>query len=407
MWLFLGQLGSRRQLDFALDARGTQVLPNLNRLAGTNHDTRPVHDTLDYFIGRLAPSGWPSVRTHMARRLIRMKVLDAARLLGYLVVLVDGSGLFCWHRQHCQHCLTQQRSDGSTLYQHQVLEAKLLGPAGVVVSVGSTFIDNRDVPVLSASAEAVKQDCELKALDRLAAQLKLDFPQAALVLAGDSLYACGRVLAVARQYGWHYVLTFKEGRLPTVWQEFQTLLPLCPRNVLVRQLEDGTQQEFRWVNDLNYQDSEGRSWRFAAVQCVETPLAGAAKRFAWITDLPVSKKTVVEIATKGGRGRWKIENEGFNRQKNSGLNLEHVYSEDPEKLADYYVLLQVAFVLTQLLERGSLLRQLSAALGTSVRQVFGSLKNIAQRLVEGLRQCAWPEGSFARNRHRISLEDTS
>src|SRR5262245_1953213 len=33
--LFLFQLGSRRQLDFDLDAQGTQVLPNLNRLAQT------------------------------------------------------------------------------------------------------------------------------------------------------------------------------------------------------------------------------------------------------------------------------------------------------------------------------------------------------------------------------------
>jgi hypothetical protein len=36
----------------------------------------------------------------------------------------------------------------------------------------------------------------------------------------------------------------------------------------------------------------------------------------------VSKNTVVEVATKGGRHRWHIENQGFNRQKNSGLNLD-------------------------------------------------------------------------------------
>ena len=50
--LYLFQLGSRRQLDFDLDARGTQVLRNLNRLAQTQQETRPVHDTLDHFLGR-------------------------------------------------------------------------------------------------------------------------------------------------------------------------------------------------------------------------------------------------------------------------------------------------------------------------------------------------------------------
>ena len=69
------------------------------------------------------------------------------------------------------------------------------------------------------------------------------------------------------------------------------------------------------------------------------------------------------IAQKGGRQRWRIENEGFNRQKNSGLNLEHVYSIDLEKWKAYYCLLQIAFILTQLLERGSLLRQLVASQG--------------------------------------------
>src|SRR5690349_1799046 len=44
--LYLFQLGSRRQLDFDLDACGTQVLHNLNRLAQTEQETRPVHDTL-------------------------------------------------------------------------------------------------------------------------------------------------------------------------------------------------------------------------------------------------------------------------------------------------------------------------------------------------------------------------
>ena len=85
-----------------------------------------------------------------------------------------------------------------------------------------------------------------------------------------------------------------------------------------------------------------------------------------LTALPVGRKTVEEVAQKGGRYRWKVENEGFNRQKNSGLNLEHVYSIDPEKWKAYYLLLQIAFLLLQLLERGSLLRRLAAEVGRPV-----------------------------------------
>src|SRR5207244_2160270 len=133
-----------------------------------------------------------------------------------------------------------------------------------------------------------------------------------------------------------------------------------------------------------YQDSEGRDFRLNALECTETDADGQEHYFAWVTGLPVTRKTVEAIAQKGGRIRWKIENEGFNRQKNSGLNLEHVYSTDPEKWKVYYLLLQIAFLIVQLLERGSLLRRLAAEWGQNVGQLFGSLKNIAQRLLERL-----------------------
>jgi hypothetical protein len=410
LWLYLGQLGSRRQLDFQLDAWGTQVLTNLNHLAGTAHTTRPVNDTLDHFLEHVGAKPLASLRTQMVRRLIRMKALDAARLLGDLVLLVDATGLLCWRRRHCPHCLVQQH-EHTTLYLHQVLEAKVLGPAGVVVSVGSEFIDNADISVAQGKdAEEIKQDCELKALSRLAPRLKRDFPQARFVLAGDSLYACGRTFQLAHDYDWAYVLVLKPGRLPSIWDEFQRLLPLCPRQVLERQLPDGTRQVYRWVHELSYVDDDKRRWSFHALECVETSPTGTVTHYAWVTRLPVSTRTVEEIAQKGGRYRWKIENEGFNRQKNSGLNLEHVYSTDPEKMQAYYYLLQIAFILTQLLERGSLLRQLAADLGKRLDQAFGSLANIAQRLLEGLRYCVWPQECFAAEaagRLRIRLEDSS
>jgi hypothetical protein len=392
--LYLFQLGSRRQLDFDLDAAAPGVLANLNRLAQTAHTTRPVHDTLDHFLEHSRPEAFVEIRRQMVQRLVRMKVLDSARLLGFLVVLVDGSGLLCWRRRHCDQCLVQRHKSG-TLYLHQVLEAKLLGPAGVVVSVGTEFIANADLAnTAGGNAEAVKQDCELKAFSRLAPQLRRVFPQARLVLAGDSLFACGRVLQIAQEYHWSYVLTFKEGHLPAVWEDFQRLLPLCPQQCLERQRADGVRQVYRWVRDLGYTDDEGRRWRFHALECVETDAQGTTTRFAWITDLFVSPKTVEEIAWKGGRYRWKIENEGFNRQKNSGLNLEHVYSTDPEKWKAYYYLLQIAFIITQLLERGSLLRRLAAEAGRTVAQWLGSLKNIARRLLESLRYTRWPDSCF-------------
>jgi hypothetical protein len=392
--LYLLQLGSRRQLDYELRDGGPQVLPNLNRLAETAQTSLPVHDTLDHFVGHVALVGWERLRTQMVQRLLRMKALDAARLLGRPVLLIDATGLLCFHRRHCPHCLAQRHGQ-QTLYLHHVLEAKVLGPAGVVVSLDSEFIDNADAgDVRGRSAAEVKQDCELKALHRLLPRIKKAYPQLAFVLALDSLYGCGPVFALAAQFGWSYVVTFKEGRTPALWREFRALLPQCPENFLQRRWGDGRVQEFRWVTQLAYEDSEGRCWKLNALECTETTADGAQQYFAWLTPLPVNRKTVEAIAQKGGRYRWKVENEGFNRQKNSGLNLEHVYSTDPEKWKAYYLLLQIAFILVQLLERGSLLRRLAADLGRPVWKLFGSLQNVARRLHDSVRFVAWEEAWF-------------
>lgn len=397
--LYLFQLGSRRQLDFDLDARGTCVLTNLNRLADAQQDTRPVHDTLHHFLSHTGAAPYAQLRSRMLRRLLRMKALDAARLQGRFVVVVDGTGQVSFRERHCPHCLVYKH-ENYTSYQHKVLEAKLLGPADLTLSLASEFIDNSDDNGVG-SVESRKQDCELKAMSRLMPALRRDFPQLRLCLSGDSLFACGRVLQLAKDHRCSYVLTFKEGHMPAVWADFQGLLPLCPKNRLEQTTPAGAHQVYRWANDMSYQDDQGRCWHFNALQCTET-VNGQSTTFAWITDLRVQADTVVEIATKGGRARWHIENQGFNRQKNSGYHLEHAFCTDPELLKAYYYLMQIAHMIMQIFEASSLLRQLAEAYDRSPWQLFGSLKNLARRLLESFRYCALQAAAFAADQaHRI------
>src|SRR5262249_31735690 len=122
--LYLLQLGSRRQLDYDLRDGGPPVLANLNRLAEAGPATLPVHDTPDHFLRQVRLAGWERLRARMARRLVRMKALDAARLLGRPVLLIDATGLICFPRRHCPYCLAQ-RQGGQAFSLHHVLEAKL------------------------------------------------------------------------------------------------------------------------------------------------------------------------------------------------------------------------------------------------------------------------------------------
>ena len=390
--LFLGQLRSRRQLDFNLRDAGSLMLENLNRLAGVEQESLPVDGTLDHFLGHLGSLPVAAVRSEMVRRLIRMKALDDARLMGHFVVALDGTGWLVFHKRHCERCLTQKHGE-TTVYLHYLLEAKLLGPSGTALSIGTEFVENGPDRPVSLKDEEAKQDCELMALERLAPALRREFPQLRLCLTSDGLYACGRSLTLAKNHDFRYMFTFKEGRLPVVWNEFQRLADLSPENRLHLTLPDGTLQVYRWVSGLSYEDSDHRSHTFNALECLETRNA-VTTRFAWITDLPVSATTVVALATKGGRARWVIENQGFNVQKNSDLNLEHPYSMDLEKLKAYYFLLQIAHLIFQLLEVGSLLRNVAGVAGKSPREFFGSLRNIARRLVEAFRYFRLPDDVF-------------
>jgi len=147
---------------------------------------------------------------------------------------------------------------------------------------------------------------------------------------------------------------------------------------------------------VSYTDSHHRPWTFQAIHCEERHADDSVGQWAWAVapELAVNRRTVSVVATQGGRQRWHIENQGFNTQKNSRLNLEHAYGHG-SSWAAYYFLLQIAHLLLQLVEKGSLLRQLASELGRTPVQLFGSLKNMAQRLLESVRYWVWPAAADA------------
>jgi hypothetical protein len=368
LMLFLLHLGARRQVRGELDS--PEALENLNSLSGCRQETIAHGDTLNHFLGHVNPGQWSLLRRQMVYRLIRMKVLDSARLFGHFLVVIDGTGHLCFSQRHCPACL-EQTVAGKTRYYHQVLEAKLVTPEGLAISLGSEFIENAD-------PRADKQDCELKAFARLAGRLKKDYPQLLLCLLLDAIYAKGPVFALCQENRWKFITTFKEGSLPALWQEYQTLRDLCPSNRKSAATPDGPRQEFAWVEQLPHVDGEGRRHLLAAFQCREEDGQGRRTLFAWLTNFTVTAQTVAALANRGGRLRWKIENEGFNIQKNGGFALEHAYSHGDWQIKGFYLLMQIAHLIGQLIERGSLLGPRGPAL-------FGGLRSLARRLAESLR----------------------
>jgi hypothetical protein len=254
------------------------------------------------------------------------------------------------------------------LYYHNVLEAKLITQSGLALSVCSELMENDDGDCLDIGKEAYKQDCEIKAFKRLAPRLKAAFPQLRICVLFDSLYAAASIMDICKELGWAFCISFKEGSIPSVYQEFQSLMPMQPENRTMWET-DTVRQNISWANNIEY-----RKHTINLIHCIDFyKNNNEQKKFLYLTNISTTTTTVRSLANNAGRQRWKIENQGFNMQKNGGYNLEHVYSENVNAAKCFYLCLQIAHLINQLIEHGNLIENLLKR--------YGSLKNLSRHLL--------------------------
>jgi hypothetical protein len=62
--------------------------------------------------------------------------------------------------------------------------------------------------------------------------------------------------------------------------------------------------------------------------------------FSWVTDVRVSKRNVYTLV-RGGRARWKIDNETCNTLKNHGYHFKHHYGHGEQNLSVVFATLML------------------------------------------------------------------
>ena len=326
-------------------------LENLRLLSKCDAAGLPHPTTVAYLMRKLGHSQLENLRRRMVKYLLDRRVLEGMRVRGLYLVAVDGVQ-YCRSLRRLAHSTHVTRKDGTVEYHLNALEAKLVSPSGMVFSIASERIENPD-------GEYDKQDCELKAFHRLAERMKRDFPRTRMCLLLDSLYLNRGVIDTCRRNGWHYSMTFKEGSAAAFHRAAMGRLKASGHSSLRdRDPLTGEERCVRWANHVRH-DLGYRGEKVDASVVLKPPVPGGkGDVLMYMTSIRLERKWVAEVLDGICRSRWKIENQGFNTQKNDGLGLEHAFDTRGNAACNYYLVVQIAHILLELIVRGSIFRRL-------------------------------------------------
>lgn len=382
--------------DFNNDA----VIENIAASLGYDSlEEIPHYDTINNFLKELEVSELEKIRDYMIRELFRKRSLEKYRLMDkYWCIAIDGSQLYSFNERHCDHCLKKEYKNKETgevektVYYHTVLEAKLV-LGDMVFSILTEFVENEDESVS-------KQDCEINAAKRLMKKLKYKFRKLNICLLGDSLYACEPIYELCDEYNWEFIFRFKEGRAKTLWEEIQVIKSF--ENNEITSTLAFEKQEFSW--DATYINEVSYKHRFInTVDFTETIFKKSkdkdsrektTKNFVFVTNIQITKRNAFKIVS-AGRSRWKIENEGFNNQKNIRYDIEHACCLNYQAMKNHYLLIQISDILRQLLEKGSV----------AIRELKVGIKEISSRILESFRREPLISEDISRLNQHIKIRD--
>jgi len=311
------------------------AIRNLSKIVKEELNDLPHYDTINNIFENLNIGELRKIQKYIAYTLIRSKMFDKFKYNGKFQLLIDGTGLVTFHSPHCKHCIVKSHKDGTKTYEHNVLEAKLLFDS-FVLSLDSEFIENPDPSVINLK----KQDCEMNAFKRMAKRIKKNFPKLKFIITGDALYAFTPFIKLCLDNKWDYIFRLKSDKLKTVNRDFDGIISLDPGS---------THKNYFFVKDYKYNNHSFQIVRFIepSVNVEETNIV-----FTYITNLEVDDDNIKKIIHMG-RKRWKIENQGFNNQKNILFNITHMCSINYNAMQAHYLFTQFAHTIRQLLDLGS------------------------------------------------------
>jgi hypothetical protein len=320
------------QFDHGMDDE--IIRHNLTSLYGIKH---APSDT--YFRERLdevKPESMKKPFKLIMAALQRGKELEAFKFIdGSYLVSIDGTGYFHSDAIHCDQCCEKHHRNGTTSYYHQMLGAVMVHPDMRCV------LPLAPEPILKQDG-VKKNDCERNAAKRLLNDLRREHPHMKLTIIEDGLASNAPHISTLRELKMNFILGAKAGdhvflfdwvdKSDVAWHEMKG--------------EKGKHYRFRFINKVPLNETNF-DCEVNFLECWETNSKGKVQHFSWVTDFTLTCMNVYQIM-RGGRARWRIENETFNTLKNQGYHFEHNFGHGKKNLSSVMAhLMLLSFLIDQ------------------------------------------------------------
>jgi len=295
------------------------------------HISKPPSDSyLRERLDELDPQFIRPVFKKLFAKLQRGKCLERFEFLdGHYMIALDGTGQFSSNSICCPQCCKKEHRDGSVTYYHQMLGACIVHPdQSNVIPLCPELIQNTD--------GSEKNDCERNASKRFIENLKREHPHLKVIILGDGISSNAPYIKLLQKHNMKFLLGAKPG-------DHEALFTALDSSEKTRyyeiQDERGFLHQFRFLNDTPLNKSN-LDVPVNVMEYMQTDLKGKETLFSWVTNIYITEDNIFKLM-KGGRSRWKIENETFNTLKNYGYNFEHNYGHGQQFLSTILCLLML------------------------------------------------------------------
>jgi hypothetical protein len=235
----------------------------------------------------------------------------------------------------------KKNRNGKTLYYQQMYAGSFVHPdSKVVIPIFPEMITKKD--------GNKKNDCERNAAKRFYNKFRADHPKLKVIVIEDGLSSNGPHIRELEKLNLRFIL----GAKPKDHRALFTALNEAisdGRATEFTQIDSNRRDiahHFRFLNNVPLNKSN-QDLLINVLEYWQVEKDGKTTIFNWVADMALTKENVHTIM-RGGRARWKVENETFNTLKNQGYNLGHNYGLGKKNLSGIFtILMMLAFLIDQ------------------------------------------------------------